>query len=322
VAVRLGIPTRNLMCVPVVSNGAILGVLQVINKRGNRKFTRRDLRLLEMIASPAAVALENMFLYEALRETMEHVRETTAARERMESELRIARDIQRSLLPGERLAADRMRLAARLLPAREVGGDFYHFFPLEDGRLLICLGDVSDKGVPSALFMSTLMIWIQAKAKTGRTPAEILEAVNREVARDDSTMFATLFLALFDPRSGRFLHCDAGHCTPLIASPEGVRALSTRKCLPLGAMPDAVYEDGEASLGPGETLVLYTDGITEAENPEGAWYTAERLRAALQDHAERDPDELADLVIGDVRSFAAGRSQSDDIAILAVRFAK
>jgi len=320
VSSKLNIPTRNMMCVPVVSNGAILGVLQVINRKGNRNFTRRDLRLLEMIASPTAVALENMFLYEALMETMEHVRETTAARERMESELKIARDIQRSLLPGEHLAMGGVRIHARLHPAREVGGDFYHFIPLDGGKLLFCLGDVSDKGIPSALFMSSLMIRIQSKAEAGRTPARILDAVNREVAREDSTMFATIFLAVLDTRTGRFLYCDGGHCTPVIAGAEGARKLETKKHLPIGIYDDVAYEDREAELAPGETLVLYTDGITEAENGSGEWFTAERLRASLEAAAGLAPEEMAERLIGDVRKFAAGFPQSDDIAIMMIRY--
>jgi len=310
---KAGVPTRNLLCVPVASNGKVLGVLQVINKKGNKRFTKRDLGLLEMVASPAAAAIENMLLYETIRET-------TAARERMESELKIARDIQMSLLPGETMRTGRVELHAKLIPARQVGGDFYHFMRLDDGKLLVCLGDVSDKGIPAALFMSSLMIWIRSKAGMSQRPSEIIGAINREISTADSTMFATIFLAILDPETGRFAYCDGGHCTPLVVSREGVRELEGVKGLPVGIDPGETYEDGEAELQPGDMLVLYTDGITEAENAAGEWFTAARLRRALEDAGGLSPQEAVELIRLRVQDFAGDMQQSDDIAVMAVRF--
>ncbi|RUS45909.1 PP2C family protein-serine/threonine phosphatase [Cohnella sp. AR92] len=319
VAVKTKIQTRSMLCVPVVSGGKMLGVLQVINKRGGRSFHKQDQRLLEMIASPTAIALENMLLYEALAESMENLRLTTAAKERMESELKIAKDIQMNFLPGEAIRSGRVDLHASLIPAREVGGDFYHFMELGDGKLLVCLGDVSDKGMPAALFMSGLMIWIKAKAKASLTPAEILMGINREVSTEDSTMFATIFLAIVDTQSGTVRYCDGGHCTPLILTEDGVRELATEKHLPIGIFEDAEYEDRETTLAPGETLVLYTDGITEAENKQGEWYGMGRLREELADCGGKTPLEVTESLLGAVSRFANGYAQSDDIAVMAVK---
>jgi phosphoserine phosphatase RsbU/P len=319
VSTKVNIPTRNMVCVPVISNGRTLGVLQVINKKGNKGFQQRDLKLLQMIASPAAIALENMLLYEALMKSMENLRVTTAAKERMESELKIARDIQKSFLPGETLQTGRIDLYARLTPAREVGGDFYHFIELDDQQLLVCLGDVSDKGMPAALFMSALMIWIQAKARSNHAPADILREINREVSSDDSTMFATLFLAIIDTETGRFRYSDAGHCTPYIVSGQAIKALETKKNLPVGIFADGMYEEREATLHPGEALVLYTDGITEAENSEGDWFTANRLRRVLSQAETKSPVELTEHLIRQVQLFAEGHPQSDDIATMVIR---
>lgn len=320
VADRVNIPTRSMICVPVVSNGKTLGVLQVINKRGGRRFSKRDLRLLEMITSPAAVALENMMLYEALIRTMEEVRVTTAAKERMESELKIARDIQRSWLPGDSLAFGRIELHAELVPARVVGGDFYHFIRLDEHRLLFCLGDVSDKGMPAALFMSGLMIWIQAKAGADRPPSRIVSEINAEISRMDSAMFATIFLAVIDVRTGTLRCVDGGHCPPLIAGPEGVRKLATVKKLPIGAFGDEEYEEAEYTLKPGESIVLYTDGITEAENARGEWFTLNRLIGTLEAAGSGKPKDVANRVLEDVFAFAAGHPQSDDIALMVLKF--
>ncbi|MBM7568299.1 GAF domain-containing SpoIIE family protein phosphatase [Paenibacillus sacheonensis] len=321
VALKVKIPTRNMLCVPVRSGGKTLGVLQVINKRGRSAFNKLDLRLLEMIASPTAIALENMLLYEALEQSIENLRVTTAAKERMESELKIARDIQMSFLPGESLRSGKADLHARLIPAREVGGDFYHFMEIGEDKLLICLGDVSDKGMPAALFMSGLMIWIRAKATTGLSPAAILMAINREISTEESTMFATIFLAILDTRTGAITYCDGGHCTPLILSAGGVRELETTKHLPVGIFGDLRYEDNEDTLAEGETLLLYTDGITEAENGRGEWFSMERLREELGFHASRSPIELTESLVNAVARFAEKHPQSDDIAIMALQYA-
>ncbi|THF76863.1 PP2C family protein-serine/threonine phosphatase [Cohnella fermenti] len=318
VAVRTKIPTRNMLCVPVVSGDKTLGVLQVINRKGSRPFDKRDLRLLELISSPAAIALENMLLYEALVKSMEELRVTTAAKERMESEMKIARDIQMSFLPGQFCRSGRAELHARLIPAREVGGDFFHFMELEEGKLLLCLGDVSDKGMPAALFMSGLMIWIRAKAKAAPSPADILMEINREVSTEDSTMFATIFLAILDTRTGELSYCDGGHCTPLVVSEGGVRELDTAKGLPIGIFGDEEYEARQATLAPGESLVLYTDGITEAENSRGEWFSMNRLREALAASSDRAPEAVAQAMLEAASGFAGGHPQSDDIAIMVV----
>lgn len=320
VSSKVNIETRNMLCVPVTSNGKTLGVLQVINKKGNKSFNQRDLRLLEMIASPTAIALENMLLYEALLKSMETLRVTTAAKERMESELKISQEIQRSFLPGDSVQMGGVDLYACLIPAREVGGDFYHFIPLDEDKLLVCLGDVSDKGMPAALFMSGLMIWIKAKASADRTPSEILSEINREISTDESTMFATIFLGILDTRTGRLRYCDGGHCTPFVLGQQEVRELHTMKNLPIGIFEDASYEDLEMTLRSGESLVLYTDGITEAENAQGEWFGTSRLRHGLEVAAQGSPLEVTRMLRDQVLAFAGQYSQSDDIAVLTLKY--
>ncbi len=322
VSSKVNVPTRNMLCVPVISNQRTLGVLQVINKMNGRSFHKRDLRLLEMMASPISIALENMLLYEALLKSMETLRETTAAKERLESELKIAQEIQMSFLPGHTLQKHQVTLFASLTPAREVGGDLYHFVELDDHKLLICLGDVSDKGMPAALFMSGLMIWIQAKASAERSPSEILQAINREISSEDSTMFATLFLAILDTRTGQLQFCDGGHCTPYLIRGSQVSTVQTSKHLPIGIFEEAEYTDRQITLTYGETLVLYTDGITEAENANGEMFGKERLLETLEAGCQMGPERMIAMLHERVMEFANGYPQSDDIAVMFVQFDK
>lgn len=320
VSARVGVPTRNMLCVPVVSKGETLGVLQVINRKTGT-FGKNDLRLLETIASPAAVALENMLLYEANVKSMETLRETTAAKERMESELQIAQDIQRSFLPGTDYALGSLELAAWLQPARVVGGDLYHFIDIGGGKLLIALGDVSDKGMPAALFMSGLMIWIKAKSRASASPSAIVADINREVSTEESTMFATLFLAVLDAGTGDIAYCDAGHCTPYLLGPDGgVTPLAKANHLPVGIDADTHYEDRSHKLVHGQTLVLYTDGVTEAESLDGKWFGTDGLVRALSGRGGLEPRGLVDALADAVAAFAEGRAPSDDIAVMAVKF--
>lgn len=319
---RSSISTKNMICVPVQSNGALLGVLQVINKQGSRSFTKRDMDLLEQMSAPVAMALENMMLYEALEHSMESLQQTTAARDKMESELKIARDIQRSFLPGEQISLHHCQVAAALMPTREVGGDFYHFFPLDEEHLLICLGDVSDKGMPAALFMSAVMIWIKAKATDQLSPEQIITAINNELSNDDSTMFATMFLAIINTKTGHCVYCDAGHCTTLLLREGEIIPLYSQKGLPIGVMSDASYVVHQLQLLTGDQLFMYSDGITEAENTKGEWYGLLRLEQCITRIKGSSAKEQLTGIIEDVQLFADGASQYDDIAVMSMHFAE
>ncbi|NOV01555.1 PP2C family protein-serine/threonine phosphatase [Paenibacillus planticolens] len=330
VAKRVDYPTRSMLCVPLVSKGKIIGVLQVLNKRDDAHFTDRDLQLLESIASPIAASLENAMLYDALEKT-------TAAKERMESELRIATDIQMGFLPRQGLSlssassvaaactdADGRTAAiaetrAYIRPAREVGGDFYDYFRLGDEKLFFVLGDVSDKGIPAALFMAVTMTLLKGKMSPGMSPGELLTAVNQELYKDDSTMFATIFCGVLDVGTGKLLYSDGGHCPPYVVRESGeVEQLKGKKGLPLGVMDDMFYGDNEVTLGLGDRVVLFTDGITEAEDRQQEQYGFQRLYELLKKELSSQQSMLLDHMVEDVDRFADGATQSDDIAVLIV----
>lgn len=320
VAKRSAIETRNMICVPVQSNGALLGVLQVINKKGRNPFNKLDLALLESMSAPVAMAIENMLLYEALEHSMNSLQQTTAAKEKMESEMRIAREIQESFLPGNTYSINYCKLNATLMPAREVGGDFYHFFPLDDEHMLLCLGDVSDKGMPAALFMSAVMIWIKAKSTEFSSPEAIITAINDELSTEYSTMFATIFLAIMNTITGQLVYCDAGHCPPLLLRKGSVTALSSQKGLPIGVLIEAPYSAQSLQLQPHDRIIMYTDGITEAENEQGQWYGMERLQHYLTHQQHCSTEDQVNNIVNDVQSFAASYPQCDDIAIMCIDY--
>jgi sigma-B regulation protein RsbU (phosphoserine phosphatase) len=331
VAKRVDYPTRNMLCVPLVSKGKIIGVLQVLNKRGDAPFTDRDLQLLESIASPTAASLENAMLYDELEKSVHALKVTTAAKERMESELRIATDIQMGFLPrkslslqsrgadAEGLTSAEAEAQATIRPAREVGGDFYDYFRIDENRLFFVLGDVSDKGIPAALFMAVTMTLLKGKMSVELTPGELLTAVNQELYKDDSTMFATIFCGVLNIATGQLLYSDGGHCPPYIMKANGeVELLKGKKGLPLGVMDDMLYMDNEVMLGLGDRIIVYTDGITEAEDQLQNQYGFGRLKEVLVREQASKPEQLLSQMVQDVDLFADGAVQSDDIAVLII----
>jgi phosphoserine phosphatase RsbU/P len=261
----------------------------------------------------------------ALKAYIDHLTETTKARERIESELKIARGIQMSFLPKrfppfpERREFD---IFALLEPAKHVGGDLYDFFFLDEDHLFISIGDVSDKGVPAALFMAVTKTLVKGIAEQNPDPAEMLARVNGELCQGNaSSMFVTLFCGVLDLRSGRLRYSNAGHNPPLVLHRDGSQAwLALPPGLVLGGMEEAVYQSREQVLAPGDGLLLYTDGVTEAMNPEGAFYGDARLSAQVEAGAGAGAEALVAGVLASVRRFSAGAPQSDDITLLALTY--
>ncbi len=259
---------------------------------------------------------------ESLLAYVEELQDTTAARERLESELSIARSIQMSLVPRtfppfpDRHDLD---LYAILDPAKEVSGDFYDFFMLDDRRMIVAVGDVSGKGVPAALFMAVTRTFIRAFAKEGLSPGEILSRLNDEISKDnESCMFVTVFCVIVDLEDGSFVYASGGHPSPMMIRDGSVALLPPVKGPLIGPMEGVPFHQGEGTLTPGETMFIYTDGMTEATDPWDGflgedlpmeWLKAESLSSA----------EMVRTVREGIRSFAGGSPQSDDITMLALR---
>ena len=261
----------------------------------------------------------------ALKEYIANLTEATRAKERLESELKIARTIQMSFLPKRFPPFPRIKafsLHAALVPAYEVGGDLYDFFLLDDRRLFFSVGDVSGKGVPAALFMAVTKTLMKGIAEQDFDPAEVLRKVNNELAADnDALLFVTLFCGVLDFETGELAYSNAGHNPPAILRRDGrVDPLSLPPGMAMGVMPDLEYETMRVHLAPGETLMAYTDGVNEAQDVDGALYGDARLLALLRDAPRLDPEHLTETIFADVRRFAGEADQADDITVLALRW--
>lgn len=270
-----------------------------------------------------AVAVAIDFLEKRLRAYLEELRRTTAAKEQIESELRIAGQIQASFLPPPLPEEGRRRVdfAATMKPAREAGGDLYDGFFLSDGRFLIVVGDVSGKGVSAALFMAVTAMGVRALAESSPTPGELMERVNRLLCeRNDTQQFVTAFAAMIDPASGEFFWANAGHPSACVVRPDGaVVTLDGGRAVPLAVFEECPYVSYRAMLAPGETLLIYTDGVSEAMDHGDALYGDERLKTCLARLGAQSSRPTVDGVLADVLAYAAGAPQADDITVVALR---
>ncbi len=261
----------------------------------------------------------------SLKEYIANLAETTSAKERIESELKIAHTIQMSFLPKRLLpgrAGEAFELEALLEPAKEVGGDLYDYFFVDADHLFFTVGDVSDKGVPAALFMAVTKTLIKGIASDVIPPSEVLTRVNRELCSENTeAMFVTVFCGTLDLKTGELRYSNAGHNPPLaLRQSGGAEWLDVPPGLVLGVDGDSVYETRTGRLRPGETLLVYSDGVTEAMNPKRQLYSDARLKEVAGGCSDKVAAEAVQTILRSTREFAAGATQSDDITILAVRY--
>jgi sigma-B regulation protein RsbU (phosphoserine phosphatase) len=262
---------------------------------------------------------------ESLKKYIRDLTETTMAKERIESELSIAHDIQMSILPKTFPAfPDRKEfdIYAFIQPARQVGGDFYDFFFIDDTHLCFVIADVSGKGVPSALLMAETKMLIKITARTTKSPDQILHSVNNELYRgNDTGMFVTIFLGILDTTAGEMLYSNAGHNPPLIIAKDGkAEFLSVTPGLVTGAFENFEYVTGRLVLKEGETVFMYTDGVTEAMNAADELFSEERLLQSLVALSGRPIGEMIGRLTEEIIFFAQGTPQSDDITMMALQF--
>ncbi len=298
------------LVVPLVSQGELIGVLNLGPRRSEQEYSSDDRRLLDKLAAQAAPALR---VGQLVREQQAEA----ATRQRFEQELEVARLIQQNFLPKELPQLPNWQLAAYYRPAREVGGDFYDVIPIDDGRLGVVIGDVTDKGVPAALVMAATRSVLRASAQRLVDPGAVLERVNEHLCPDmPEKMFVTCLYGVLDPATGHFRFANAGHDLPYVKTATGSEELRARG-MPLGLMSGMVYEEKETVLEPGETLLLHSDGIVEAHDPAGSMFGFPRLKADVaQFHGGHD---LIDEVLADLRSHTGpGAEQEDDITMVVI----
>ncbi|MGZ4997654.1 MAG: SpoIIE family protein phosphatase [Methylobacter sp.] len=259
----------------------------------------------------------------SLKEYIKNLTETTAVKERIQSELKVATNIQASLLP--RIFPpfpdhSEFDIYASMVPAKEVGGDFYDFFFIDEKNLCFLIADVSDKGVPAALYMMVAKTLLKTEGQRLGEPDQMLASVNRILASDNETcMFTTVFCAILDITTGEVRFANAGHNPPLIIDSEGVRYLTLKPGLMLGALTETVYTTERLTLKPGDALFLYTDGVTEAKSPEQELYGEPQLLRALQLAPKQELSEMIHYISAELARHASGAPQSDDITMLAIK---
>lgn len=290
--------------------------------KGNLDF---DLRVIDSSDEVGNLTRSFVYMKEALKRYIKELKETTKAKERIESELKIAHDIQMGIVPKAFPAFPKRQefdIYALLEPAREVGGDFYDFFFIDKERLCFVIGDVSGKGVPAALFMAVVKTMIKATAYALQSPDNALEKVNKELSKDnDLCMFVTVFCGILDTKTGKVSFTNAGHNPPLIAR-DGREAgfLESEKNIAMGIDEEAYFKKDEVILSPGEAIYMYTDGVTEAFNKDSQLFSEERLKDAVSVFEDNSAQEQVRATLAKIKDFARGAPQSDDITIMALKY--
>jgi serine phosphatase RsbU (regulator of sigma subunit) len=266
--------------------------------------------------------VEEWSLNDALDVMLSALEQQMRERERVEQELLVARRIQQASLPKEVPSLEGWQIAPYYQPAREVGGDFYDFHLLSEGRLGLVVGDATGKGVPAALVMSTTCGMLQAVSEasdSSSSPGEVLKRVNEALTiRIPSNMFVTCFYSILDPKSGTLSYANAGHDLPYLHRGRGEAEELRARGMPLGLMTGMSYEEKEIELDVGEGVLFYSDGLVEAHDSKGEMFGFPKLRALITEHAEEK--SLGNLLLEELHSFVGeGWEQEDDITLLTLR---
>jgi sigma-B regulation protein RsbU (phosphoserine phosphatase) len=295
--------------VPLVRQEQVSGILLLSGKVAGFRYSSEDMTFLAILANQIVVAMENAELY---RESLE--------KQRLEEELAVARQIQTGLLPRSLPALASYEFAAFIEPSRQVGGDYYDFIPAGDGRIGVVIADASGKGVPAALLIARMQAMMQSEVRFGRGVDEMMASVNNFISESTSQdRFATCFYIELGDGSRKARYCNAGHNYPILIRGDGrVEYLSTGGLL-LGAFTEAKYETGVVDIKPGDMLVMYTDGVTEAMDADQNEYGEQRLADDLIKMRSFPAEVVCSKIIKNVKQFAAGIGYNDDMTLVVVK---
>ena len=300
--------TRSEMVAPIISNDEVIGVFDLESDQLNA-YSEDDLQVLMLLASQVAIIIEKVMLHEQLIE-----------KKRLEGQLEVARQVQLELLPANDPVLDGFDISAYNFPTEEVSGDYYDWVRIHDDEIGIVVADVSGKGVPAALLMAFLRASLRAATHIGYSPHISMSKVNYLLWESiERNQFVTAFYGLLDASNRTLAYTNAGHNPPLLMDAEGSARFIDRGGVPLGMFRDTRYYEYYLTLEPGELLLLYTDGVTEANNPKGEEYGTDRLVRALKDSRHLSARALIDFIQHDVLEWTDGLGATDDITFFVIK---
>jgi sigma-B regulation protein RsbU (phosphoserine phosphatase) len=304
-----GQQVRSMLAVPLQAEDRVIGLVYVDSSSFVRSFDANDLNLLTVLGNVAAIRIEH-----------ERLAEVEQSERLMERDLEQAAIIQRGLLPEAPPDVPRVGLGGHNASCRTVGGDYYDFLPYADGRVGLVLGDVSGKGIPAAILMASLQARVHLLAEEPGDLSKLMGRLNRILASHcPPNRFVSLFFCILDPGTGSVLYCNAGHNPPLLLRRSGEIERLTGSGPVLGVLPDVAFTQRTASMDPGDLLLLFSDGVTEAVDPDQEEFGEERLIDELRRCGDADAREVVDCILGALERWSAGAPPADDVTLLAAR---
>jgi serine phosphatase RsbU (regulator of sigma subunit) len=301
---------RSMIAVPLQTNDRVIGLIYVDSPHLIREFSREDLNLLTVMANVAAIRIEHARL-----------NEIEEAERAMMKDMQQAALIQQRLLPEKSPVAPGLDIAGRTKACRTIGGDYYDFLPFPDGRIGVLVGDVAGKGMPASLLMSSLQARVQVLFEDGDDLARKIGRLNKAVtANCPDNRFITFFMGVIDPKTGEFVYTNAGHNPPVVVRADGeFETLTEAGGVILGILPMATYQEARTTLNPGDVLVLFSDGVTEAADPSDNEYGEERLGTLVASMKDRPSEEIVEAIHNTVIAFTQGAPAADDITVVVAR---
>ena len=300
---------KSLISVPLQFKGKMIGLISIFNKKSGKEFTEEDQKLLAIIAAQSAHVIENARLLE--EETQLFL---------MQDELKKAKEIQDNLLPKVIPKIDGYDLASYILPAKDVGGDYYDFIPLSENELAICIGDVSGKGLPAALLMGNLQATIRGQCIIPSSCKERIIRANKLLFQStDSSKFATFFYTILDIQKNCLCYCNAGHNYPILFHRDASYDFLDTGGVILGGIPEYPFEEKRTPLEQGDLLLLYSDGVSEAMSPEEVEFGLEKIIEIVKNNLNLGSCELLERIKEEIKAHTSGATQSDDITMVIVK---
>lgn len=301
-------PIKSMLSVPMTVKGKMIGLLTVFNKHTSVGFNNNDQRLLGIIAAQSAQVIENARLYQEEQALL-----------RLQEEMRLAYDIQVDLLPKSQPKIPGYQIAGKSIPAKDVGGDYFDFIPV-DNRLAFCLGDISGKGIPAALLMANLQATLRGQTLMSKSCKDCISFANDLLFHNSApNKFATVFYGIIDTAQNKINYCNAGHNNPLLFSADGnIKELDTGGIV-VGIMPSAPFDEGSVSLKPGDTLLIFSDGITEAMNSNEDEFGDEKLIRLIKENLNEPAERIIEIVFQEVKNFTGNIPQSDDMTLVILK---